>query len=405
MNTRTPRTARRLLATIATATGVVLLASGCSVTGNAGTETGSGASTAAAGTVEDYVYAGTEADTATAEEAGLAAAEELGTADLPGDKTIGLILLSGQSPSSIRIQRATEEIADSLGWTVNVCDPNFDNQKLQQCATSLLAQNPSMIISASQNPTLLTSQIAEAKNRDIPWFGVLSGGAGADGFYDYGIDGYDLAKQIDSWMLERLATEDAARNTDILAFVAPTVGVANYNQQVQLGEDVDADGNATIAVSHDIDLTDVSQDILSTTSQTLEQNPELGAVWTVCDFCIPLISQSVTQAQGDDRHTLIVGSFSTPQSITGLRDGTVDAIAEYAWETQIWVAVDQALESWARGTDIAAGPEVYESYNTTLLEPYTLTAENVGTSGPSPILGPDVATYFSTKWNEEFGIS
>lgn len=389
----------------------LLLLSGCAATPSTssagGTSSTAGASASTSGTAAEpaYVYAGSAADTAKATEAGTAQAALAGApVELPRDKTIGLLLLSGQSASSVRVQVAVETIAEKLGYKTTSCDPDFDAQKLQACATSLLAQNPSLIISASQNPTQVASAVAEAKSKGIPWFGVLSGGAPADGFTDYGINGTDLATEIDAWMLDRM--KQRGGGSGVLALTAPTVGVANLNQQVQLQKDLEASGGTgTLLTAHDLDLSNVAQDVLTTTTQTLQQTPDTGAVWTVCDFCVPLVSQAVTQVQGNDRKTLVVGTFSTPQSVQGIRDGSVDAIGEYPWEAAVWVAVDQALENWSRGAAVKSDFSVFSSYNVPLMQPYILDSSTAGTSGPAPILGTDFESYFSAKWKAEFGVS
>jgi len=375
-----------------------LAVSACSQSTDAAESTGD-ASTA-------YAYAGTEADTNAARSAGeLAAAKAGGSTDLPAAKKVGLILLSGQSASSVRIETAVKQIAQLLNWEVTTCDPDFDTQKLQQCATSILSQGPDLIISASQNPTQVASALQTARDRGIPWFGTLSGGTQVAGFYDYGIDGTKLAEITNDWMLSRLKVPNPSRSQQILAFTAPTVGVANLNQQEQLVSDVNASGSAELAVVHDINLSNAAQDVLSTTTQTLQQRRDLGAVWTVCDFCLPLISQAVRQAQAGDRSTMIVGTFSTPASIDGIRSGAIDAVGEYAWETQAWAAVDQALEYMARGTAIAPDFSVFDTYGAGLMKPYILDKESVGATGSGPILGADYEAFFRAKWKTEFGVA
>ena len=68
-------------------------------------------------------------------------ARQGGPYTLPTGKKIGVILLSGQSASSNRILKPVQTIARLLNYDVIVCDPNFDTQKITQCATSMVAQN------------------------------------------------------------------------------------------------------------------------------------------------------------------------------------------------------------------------------------------------------------------------
>jgi len=107
-----------------------LLAMGC------GDDDGSDGDTSAAEQPKaggGYKYAGTSQQTQQAREAG---EEDAGSKeDPPKGKSIGIIQLSGQSSTSIVITDAARRIGRMFGYKVNVCDPNFDPQKVPQCAT------------------------------------------------------------------------------------------------------------------------------------------------------------------------------------------------------------------------------------------------------------------------------
>lgn len=406
---RGSRLARGLLATLLLAVIAAFALSACGGTDDdaaaggatAGETTNGGDGAADARPAGGYVWAGTEEETEEARQAGERDAGE--PVDPPRGKSIGIIQLSGQSATSLAVTDAAKEIAELFGYKVHVCDPNFDPQKVPQCATSIVSQNPSVIFSVSQNPGPMGSAVREAAARGIPWFGTGSASTKSPHLNDYGIDGFEIAKVLDEWLISRIQERGEAAPKKIFAITAPTVGQASLNQENQLKEDVRAASGVEL-IKHDLDLANAVQDTLNVTRQTLEQNPDLAATWTLCDFCIPLMAQVVEQKQGADRRTLVAGLFSNPETIADIRRGGIDAVGDYAWALPVWVAMDQVLQHWTRGERIVEGFDVFRTYPLPFMEPYVITRENALDSGPAPIYGPDFETYFRTKWAKEFGV-
>lgn len=407
------RIRRALLAMLlALVAGVGLAACGSSDDdgGDAAPSGAAGTSQAATSTIADpppaesasgYVWSGTQEETAEAERAGAADAGD--PVDAPTGKSIGVIQLSGQSATSRAITEAAKEIGDLFGYKVNVCDPNFDAQKVPQCATSIVSQNPSVVFSVSQNPGPLGSALKEAADSDVPWFGTSSASTRSPYMNDLGADGFDLARTLDAWMFRAISDRSRADPKRVFAITAPTVGVASLNEENQLKSDIEAAPGFELA-KHDLDLANAVQDTLNTSRQALEQNPDLAGMWTLCDFCLPLMAQTVAAKQPDERRTVVAGMFSTPETIADIRSGRIDAVADYAWALPVWVGMDQALQSWARRDAIGRGWAVFEDYSLPFMEPYVITRENALDSGPAPIYGPDYETYFRTKWKQEFGV-
>jgi hypothetical protein len=127
-------------------------------------------------------------------------------------------------------------------------------------------------------------------------------------------------------------------------------------------------------------------------------------MWTLCDFCLPLMAQVVEQRQGADRTAVVAGMFSNPETISDIRTGRIDAVADYAWALPVWVGMDQALQEWTREREVVQGFDVFRTYSLPFMEPYVITRENALDSGPAPIYGPDYETYFKTKWAREYGV-
>jgi ABC-type sugar transport system substrate-binding protein len=351
--------------------------------------------------VGGYVYVGTAADAEAARDAAMGDAQE--PVEVPSDRTIGVIQLSGTSSQSIGVLETARQIADKFGWNVSVCDPNFDPQRIAQCATSIVAQNPAVIFSVSTNTGAMGSGYADAVARGIPWISVVSGVVPADGLYDYGADGFALSEIINQYLIEEMRNRNDAGPHKLFAIGAPTVGQASANSSEQLAQDVEAAGDVEL-INHDLDLSNAVQDTLNMSRRTLQQNPDLAGMWTLCDFCLPLMAQEVQQAQGSDRQTVVAGLFANPQAIEGIRNGTIDAVADLPWVSSVWIGMDQVLQNLTRDTPIASSEDVYGEYDLEFMRPYVIDQSNVGDYGANiPVFGPDYETYFTTKWAEEFG--
>jgi hypothetical protein len=102
---------------------------------------------------------------------------------------------------------------------------------------------------------------------------------------------------------------------------------------------------------------------------------------------------------------VVGGNYTTAQSVDLMRKGKVDGVVDIAFESSIYVVFDQLLEKWARGRAIDTNADVFsKAYSLKFMEPYMVTKENVGASGPIPIFGADYVDYFSAKWSAEFGV-
>jgi ABC-type sugar transport system substrate-binding protein len=274
----------------------------------------------------------------------VAAAQEAGTADArrdggrvapPGAKKIGLILLSGQSPANQRVVVAARDITRLFKFDLIVCDPNFDVQRVGQCATSLIAQKPDAMMSTSQSAVALGPSLQNAYQQGIPWFGLVAGVAPSPAIVPYGISGREVGAVYDAWLFAEMARRKGPGVPQtIMALGAPAVGLAIKAQQEQLVEDAKAIQGLQIVVMHDLDLPNIVQDTLSVTKQTIQRYPNLGGTWTVCDLCVPLIAQALaTEDHADARRPVVGGNYTMPQSVSLMRQGKVDGLVDIDFES------------------------------------------------------------------------
>jgi ABC-type sugar transport system substrate-binding protein len=357
---------------------------------------------------EVWTYQWTPAQKAEATAAGEAdGAKSGGPYAIPKGKKIGLILLSGQSASSKRIQLPVEKLAKMFGYDVAVCDPNFDAQKVTQCATSLVAQNVSAVFTISTSPGPMGSALADAKERGIPFIGTVSGVAATPLLIDYGSPGVASAQLSGKWLFAEAAKRKGpSAKLDFTILTAPTVGLANLVEEQQIQKLAAATPNVAITTTHDLDLSNIVQDTINISRQSVQQNPDLAGIWTVCDLCIPLISQAIDgEGLEGAKRPIIAGDYTTGQTIALLRSGKVDAVMDLPLEASVWVAYDQLLGLWSRHKPIDASFDVFQkAYGLKFMEPYLITRDNVGASGPIPVFGPDHESYFLAKWKNEYGL-
>ena len=187
-----------------------------------------------------------------------------------------------------------------------------------------------------------------------------------------------------------------------MAIGAPGVGLAARISEAQRKKDVNATPGIKEVVTHDLDLSNAAQDTLATTNQTLDRYPDLAGMWTICDFCVPLMAQATdTKGLTGAKRPLVTGMFTTPQTLTDIRKGIVAGVVEL--RTRSWSRWTRRSSSGPATSRSTRRRSVTKAYSLEFLQPYILTKANVGASGTPALQGPDFVTYFKTKWQLEFG--
>lgn len=401
MQGKTTRDRRRWGAVLALGL-VAVLAAGCggdddTATTAAGTTSDGGAPTT--GVAADRTAEAKAAAEADAEKAG-------GPVDPPKGKKIGFMYLSKSTEASVRQYEDLKIAADLFGYEVVTCDPNFDPAKTAQCATSLVAAKPDLIISAASPTSALGGGLKAAHDQGIPW--IMSGAIQTPSKYytaQYVPDERELSKTLNEWVFGQLQERNGKVEGTLVAFQAPTVGAGVIDRDKQRAEDLRAHPELK-QKTHDINLADAVQDTIKTTKQFVQSTPDVVALWNTCDFCTPPMGQALDQLgkNGDDR-PLTVGIYTTKQSREQIAAGKVSGAVENNFGAQSMVAIDQALQHWARDKPFAKDASVFsEGYGIKILEPWIVTKDNVGDTSVVRNQGEDYQTYFKTKWAQEFGV-
>ena len=336
------------------------------------------------------------------------AAKAGGRTQAPKGKVIGYMHLSSQTEASIRVLNGLKTIAKLFGYKVNVCDPNFDARKVAQCATSLVAQNPDIVIVEAADPGASGAGLQEAFKKKIPW--IITGAQQTPSKFvtaQYVPDERAQTRVLDTWFFgqieKRVGKGSAA---EIGAWQAPPVGIGVRARDTQRKQDLKRFPSIKEIYTHDIDLPNAVQDTLETTLQLVEQNPGVDGLWQTCDFCVGPMAQALdTKNLTGTKRPILTGIYSTRETRQAIREGRVDGVVQNNFEAMGWVAMDQALEFWARGKKFAPNKSVFKKgYSMEILQSWIETKANVG-SNTSIVKnnGEDYVTYFTTKWNREFG--
>ena len=157
-------------------------------------------------------------------------------------------------------------------------------------------------------------------------------------------------------------------------------------------------------INHDLDLSNAVQDTLNTSRQALQQNPNLAGIWTLCDFCLPLMAQ-VVQQQPDNRKTVVAGLYANPQAIDRHPQGN-DRRCLRPTVAVVGLGRDgpgppEPRQKQSRSEHGRRVQEVQAAVH----GPYVIEKKNVGNFGAViPVYGPDYQTYFTTKWRKEFRV-
>ncbi len=95
-------------------------------------------------------------------------AEPLGQA-VPADKTVAFITAGPGGTGIALTQKALQEAAEKVGWTIKVIEPESPApQAMQQALTQAIQLNPDAVIMNSGDVTALKTQLAELKDKGIP---------------------------------------------------------------------------------------------------------------------------------------------------------------------------------------------------------------------------------------------
>lgn len=392
------RRRRAVIASLAVLIFAAVLVAGCGGSSDSTSSSGGDSSGVDEGGKQSSGGGSAKAEEAT--EAGTEAGEESGEPVSVEKQTVGLVEVVGAAESIQRETHALEAAVAKLGWDVKVCDGEGDPVKMGNCATNLLSQGVTAMVTANVEVAPVKKQMEDAKKRGIPWINI---GGPAKPSPLFSTQVVENEEEIGALMGEFLVERMEGKGT-----VAATEEPASY----PLGIRMDAlygvlDENPEIEIvnKHVVDFTDLVADVRTWSEGVLTQEPDLGA-FALCVDTDPVAVASVVQSnKGPGKQyperPLIVGSLGDLANLELIRKGQVDATAETALGATSWIAVDQLASYFAREAEFSKDPQ--RAYGLPILEPQLVTKENVP-QNPKEYAEPpvDFEAFFESKWGTEF---
>jgi hypothetical protein len=130
-------------------------------------------------------------------------------------------------------------------------------------------------------------------------------------------------------------------------------------------------------------------------------------MWTAADISLPLAGDASIAKFGEKSYPdrpLIVGFLDDLVNLDGIRAGKVDALATSAVNADLFIAMDQFAEFFARQTPInsEASSDAKGVYGVQFAGPVVITKDNLPPEGEHVPPINDYAKYFGAKWKVEF---
>jgi ribose transport system substrate-binding protein len=343
-----------------------------------------------------------QADTRTAaEKQGEEAGAATGAAVKLEPRTIGVIQVTGSSETMQRSLNAVKSAAAVLGWTVKDCDGRGEPGRFAECARSMLAQKVDAIVSHSIDAAPMKAQMAQARERGIPW--LNAGGQVTPN------ELFTASVEKDETAVGGAAGEFLKEKLGGQGTVAMTESPSNFSLKIRgdSGRQALLNGSSIkIVASHDVDLANLVQDARTWSSTVVTRFPKLdGFLFTVVTDVLavaPVVERRYGDTQPPERPYL-VGNGGDLANIDLVRKGLVDAVVDAPSEPFHWMSVDLLAQYFARNTAIPREPVAQYPK---MVEPQVVTKDNVPADPKEyPPVAFDFVSYFKSKWAKEFGTS
>lgn len=318
-------------------------------------------------------------------------------------KRIAFIHHSANSESSLDLAAGVEIAGELLGCEVLVFDPDFDQRRRRECVAAALDADPDLVVAAVVTPSLLGDLFDRVAERGIPWIEVGARQKPARGLTAQVVPDEDaLTALLDRWLIDALARRHGPEATaSIAAWTATGLGEGLLARDLRRARDLRANPRVREVYTHDISLTDLADDVRSSTIAALRRHPDIRGLWQTCEPCVSTQAAALDELGLDgEARPLLAGFYSNQETRRLVADGRVDALVQVDTRVQGLVAVDLALAHWLDGAPWpAADVDPLDGYEVPLGRPWMITAGNVG-DDPAVLdaPGPDPVDFFRRRW-------
>jgi ABC-type sugar transport system substrate-binding protein len=337
-----------------------------------------------------------------AEAAGKQAALDAGGKTKVPPANIMLLMMNGKSDSSKRLKTQLQQVGKKkLGWTLNPCDGKGDAKKLETCAIGAIdASQVDFVFSAGVEPKDMSRIIKKADFKDVPVINIRAS-VHPTPLIDrsYVPSDHEAAKILDRYMIKKLnQVPPAARK--IVVLTSSTGGGSARVHQLQ--EDIKGTGIRVVDYTQ-ADLKKFRTD-KSRVKDLLNQHDDIKAVWLANEDAVEPAGKAVNKAFKDKEfpdRPLVLGFNADPKAAEALRDNEADAVVDAAYDSTLFIAMDQAAELLGRKRPMAKG--LRPKYPLNFYDLALVTKDNAPAEKEYREPKEDFVTFFFKKWQKEFG--
>ena len=293
-------------------------------------------------------------------------------------KTIGVVSLAANNGGSARMIDAMKQMADQLGWTVQVVDTAGDPGKVAAAVSSFTTAKVDGIVVDILDPSALSSQIQAAKAAGIPFISVNSNDYDPNVSSQIVANPFDVGSQEATYIADRLGRKG---NVAMLAFSAATnIRLRQEVLEAALG----AYPDINIVEKHELDVAKALDDAQATTQSWLTKYPagQLGAIWGAWDE--PALGAAAAADAAGRNDLFVTGTDYQPAVGQRMQQGSVLQADWFIDYPKIGTTAMELFQDAFAGK--ALPPHVYVALQ--LVTPQTL---------PSGDYPPSSSTY--TLWN------
>lgn len=344
--------------------------------------------------------------------AATAASKAGGPTTLPTE-TIGYLRYIASDPGDQEQFAAFQDAAKVLNWKVIQCDGQGDPTAMKQCMNTLIADHVAAIINDGIPQALIAPELGQARNKGI--LNIYTGGSLTAGNtaigpqtnrYDAGYVPPDgaMAAALAKYVTGRLAGLGSADQQ----MIDQTFPVAEWgNLRNDALKSALAGTNVKIVAAPQADSANLIQGTASQIGALLNQYPNVKVVWTTFDGSVVGAAQAVTTkypGKSFPKAPMVVTFYTSKEVNQLIARGAVTASVTSPTPGTDWIAADQLAEYFARHTPLS--PDVRPNYGKGLdfLAPTIVTKSNLPPAGQdSPAPKVDYASFFTQKWQDEFG--
>ncbi|MCU6709576.1 substrate-binding domain-containing protein [Paenibacillus sp. J5C_2022] len=247
---------------------------------------------------------------------GLAACGSDGNKGADGSKTISILTPFLSSVTTNEMVEGLKKQAADKGWKTNVIDTKGDVGQLASRMEDVISSKTDAIVIVSTDPNQLKSQIAKAKEKNIPVFGCDSG-------YIEGMtmnatsDNKEMSKMISEYLFNEIGNEG---NIVVLSH-RPHPGV--LARTVQLDEMLEANTGVKKAIEQQVEVPGPIENARKQMESILLSNKEEGsitAVWAGWDEPAIGAAQAIEAAGRTD--IIVTGIDGSSQAVKMIQEGS-----------------------------------------------------------------------------------